>query len=68
MPSLYFGGLALAIGISSFVNSKLVMRFGMEKMSFFSLIILSISSSIFCMTDTKVVKGKKGDCCSNINH
>ena len=45
--SLYFGGLALAIGISSFVNSKLVMRVGMEKMCFFSLLVLSISSSVF---------------------
>lgn len=45
--SLYFGGLSIAIGFSSFVTSKLVMRFGMEKLSFFSLLLLSISSSIF---------------------
>ena len=45
--SLYFGGLAIAIGLSSFVTSKLVMRFGMEKLSFLSLLMLSIFSCVF---------------------
>ncbi len=45
--SLYFGGLAVAIGFSSFVTSKLVMRFGMERLSFISLLMLSINSFIF---------------------
>ncbi len=45
--SLYFGGLAVAIGISSFFTSKLVMRFGMEKLSFFALILLVLASSLF---------------------
>ncbi len=45
--SLYFGGLAVAIGISSFFTSKLVMRFGMEKLSFFALILLSLTSLLF---------------------
>lgn len=45
--SLYFGGLAVAIGISSFFTSKLVMRFGMEKLSFFALIFLSLTSLLF---------------------
>ena len=45
--SLYFGGLAIALGVSSFFTSKLVMRFGIEKLSFFSLIVLSISSLLF---------------------
>lgn len=45
--SLYFGGLALAIGISSFFTSRLVMRFGMEKLSFFALILLSLTSASF---------------------
>lgn len=45
--SIYFGGLAVAIGFSSFVTSKLVMRFGMERLSFFSLLVLSITSFIF---------------------
>jgi DHA1 family bicyclomycin/chloramphenicol resistance-like MFS transporter len=45
--SLYFGGLAVAIGISSFFTSKLVMRFGMEKLSFFALTLLSLTSLLF---------------------
>jgi MFS transporter, DHA1 family, multidrug resistance protein len=45
--SLYFGALAVAIGFSSFCTSKLVMRFGMETLSFFSLLVLSITSLIF---------------------
>jgi MFS transporter, DHA1 family, multidrug resistance protein len=45
--SLYFGGLAIAIGLSSFFTSKLVMRFGMETLSFFALLLLSISSLLF---------------------
>lgn len=45
--SLYFGGLSFAIGLSSFLTSKLVMRFGMEKLSFFSLLMLLITSSSF---------------------
>lgn len=45
--SLYFGGLAIAIGISSFFTSKLIMKFGMETLNFYSLLMLSISSLIF---------------------
>lgn len=45
--TLYFGGLTVAIGLSSYVNSKLVMRFGMEEICLFSLITLSISSFVF---------------------
>lgn len=45
--SLYFGALAVAIGCSSFVTSKLVMRFGMERLSFTSLLMLSTTSFLF---------------------
>jgi DHA1 family bicyclomycin/chloramphenicol resistance-like MFS transporter len=45
--TIYFGILALFIGISSFINSKLVMRFGMEKLALFSLIGLGIVSGIY---------------------
>jgi len=45
--SLYFGALAVAIGISSFFTAKFVMRFGMETLSFFALLVLSITSLIF---------------------
>lgn len=45
--SLYFGALAVAIGVSSFFTSKFVMRFGIETLSFFALLVLSITSFIF---------------------
>ena len=45
--SLYFGSLALAVGLSSYVNSKLVLKYGMEKICVFSLSIMSGSSFIF---------------------
>ena len=47
--SLYFGGLAVTLGISSFFTSRLVMRFGMEKLSFFALIFLSLISALFSL-------------------
>jgi DHA1 family bicyclomycin/chloramphenicol resistance-like MFS transporter len=45
--SIYFGCLALAIGCASFVNSRVVLKFGMEKPCFLSLVVLSITSSLF---------------------
>ena len=45
--SIYFGCLALAIGCASFVNSRVVLKFGMEKPCFISLVVLSIISSLF---------------------
>ena len=45
--SIYFGCLALAIGCASFVNSKIVLIIGMEMPCFISLIVLSITSSLF---------------------
>ncbi|MEH6469705.1 MAG: multidrug effflux MFS transporter [Halopseudomonas sp.] len=45
--SLYFGALALAIGLSSLVNSKLVMRVGMDTLCFAALVVLSLSSIVF---------------------
>jgi DHA1 family bicyclomycin/chloramphenicol resistance-like MFS transporter len=45
--ALYFGGLALAIGLSSFTNSKLVQRFRMESLVITALIMLTISSTAF---------------------
>ncbi|MFT5722051.1 MAG: DHA1 family bicyclomycin/chloramphenicol resistance-like MFS transporter [Motiliproteus sp.] len=41
---LYFGALALAIGLSSLANSTLVMRFPMESLCFAALGCLSLSS------------------------
>jgi len=45
--SIYFGGLALAIGLSSFANSRLVMMFRMETLCLASLAALSITSLLF---------------------
>lgn len=45
--SLYFGCLALAIGLSSFANAKLVMRFRMETLCMVSLATISITSLFF---------------------
>ena len=44
--SLYFGGLALFIGMSSFINSRFVEKYGMKKLSFIALIGLSIQNIV----------------------
>ena len=44
---LYFGVLALAIGVSSFANSKLVMRFKMEALCQTAMIIITLVSLFF---------------------
>ena len=43
---LVFAMLALSIGLSSFINSRLVMKFGMQHLTWKALIILSLSSVI----------------------
>lgn len=53
--SLYFGALTIAIGFSSYVNSKLVMKFGMEVLCRFSLLTLSISSFFFYFYAVKLL-------------
>ncbi|MEM7182652.1 MAG: hypothetical protein AAF518_17185 [Spirochaetota bacterium] len=45
--SLYFGGLALVIGLSSFANSQLLVKFSMETLCLASLSVLSITSGLF---------------------
>jgi len=45
--SLYFGFLALAIGMASFANSKLVMLVSMEKLCVIALGIISLLSLLF---------------------
>jgi DHA1 family bicyclomycin/chloramphenicol resistance-like MFS transporter len=44
---LYFAILALAIGLSSFVNGRLVMKIGMRMMSSYALVSLTILSSMY---------------------
>ncbi|MCG8673311.1 MAG: multidrug effflux MFS transporter [Pseudomonadales bacterium] len=42
--AFYFGILALAVGLSSYLNSKLVMRVTMAKLCISALVVLSLSS------------------------
>jgi DHA1 family bicyclomycin/chloramphenicol resistance-like MFS transporter len=44
---IYFGTLALAIGVASFINSKLVMKYSMEKLCIIALAVICILSLIF---------------------
>ena len=44
---LYFGVLAASIGFASLVNSKMVMRFGMKRLSSLSLALVTILSIAF---------------------
>jgi len=45
--ALYFGLFALSIGVASFVNARLVLRFGMRPLSFYALIALTLSALLF---------------------
>ncbi|WP_127714350.1 multidrug effflux MFS transporter [Halobacteriovorax sp. HLS] len=45
--SLYFGALALSIGVSSFINSKLIARFGMRNLSIISIASLNLLSIFY---------------------
>lgn len=47
MFAVYFGVLALALGTASFVNARLVMRFGMRKLSYHALVALTVLSMLF---------------------
>jgi len=50
---LYFASIALSVGLASFVNGKMVMRFGMQKMvRFAALAIVIISITFFVLTNT----------------
>lgn len=45
--AVYFGVLAIALGLASFVNARLVMRFGMRKLTHYALIALTVVSFAF---------------------
>jgi DHA1 family bicyclomycin/chloramphenicol resistance-like MFS transporter len=47
MFAVYFGVLALGLGTASFVNARLVMRFGMRMLSYYALVVLTILSILF---------------------
>lgn len=45
--SIVFGGLALAIGISSYINSRLLKQFSMRQLVLFPLMLLAMVSLAF---------------------
>jgi DHA1 family bicyclomycin/chloramphenicol resistance-like MFS transporter len=47
MFPFYFGTLAIAVGCASLVNAKLVMKYGMQKMSFYALLATTLVSVLF---------------------
>lgn len=44
---LYFAVLALAVGLSSIINGRLVIKFGMRLLSHFALVSLTVLSGVF---------------------
>ncbi len=44
---LYFGGLAVALGVATLVNARLVMALGMRRLSWTSLIVAAAVSMLF---------------------
>lgn len=44
-----FGALAFSLGLASYLNSSLVLKFGMKKLSTFFLIVFCVSSSIYTL-------------------
>ncbi len=52
--ALCFGSLALAIGLSSFTNSKLVMKFQIEKLCLWALLTMSVLSLGFAFYQQQV--------------
>lgn len=55
----YFGGLAICIGSASFVNARMVMKFGMRKLCTWALFAKAIWASLFFVV--AVVLSKTGE-------
>lgn len=51
--SFYFGGLALVFGVSSLLNSRIVMKFGMRPLVWRAVSAIVISSALFLLYCTK---------------
>lgn len=45
--ALYFGLLSIAIGLASFLNARLVMRFGMRRISGYAINTITVVSTLF---------------------
>lgn len=54
--SLYFGGLALVIGVASLVNSRIVEKYGMRKICLHAMGIVVIASLAFLLLHLVVAK------------
>lgn len=46
---VYFGILAMSIGLASLVNAQLVMRFGMRRLSHTAMIFIALLSTVFLL-------------------
>jgi len=49
MFAVYFGILAFFYGLSSYLNARYIARFGMEKICFFALSVLTATSLVFSL-------------------
>lgn len=47
--TLYFAAMALSIGIASYVNSKLVIKYGMRRLSYIALAIVIVIALLFAI-------------------
>ena len=47
--TLYFAVLALSIGVASFVNSRVVVKYGMRFLSYYALAVIIIASALFAL-------------------
>jgi DHA1 family bicyclomycin/chloramphenicol resistance-like MFS transporter len=48
---LYFGSLAAGLGVASIINSRLVMRFGMQYLSMRAGIVLAVTAVLLMLTE-----------------
>jgi MFS transporter, DHA1 family, multidrug resistance protein len=46
---VYFGGLALAVGVATYANSRLVMRYGMQRLSALAVGLIGSGSAAFSL-------------------
>ncbi|MCP4485891.1 MAG: multidrug effflux MFS transporter [Gammaproteobacteria bacterium] len=45
----YFGVLAASIGVAALINAKLVMRYGMRRLSFIAMFVIALLSTLFLL-------------------
>ena len=47
--TFYFAAFALSIGVASYVNAKLVIKYGMRRLSYIALILVAVMSLLFAI-------------------